>query len=67
MPSESLTELEQHIETLIQRCQELQQENADLRQRLAELNQSRNDLLDRNQQAANQVKRIIAQLKDQSQ
>jgi cell division protein ZapB len=60
-----LNNLESQIESLLLVREQLKAENHSLRQKLSKLLQERATLAEKNQQAANKVKRVISQLRNE--
>ena len=70
MTEATLTNLELTVENLLDSCsglktshKQLEDENISLRNRLSKLTQERAQLVDKNNIASNQIKRIITQLR----
>ena len=65
MSTAELTELESQVDYLIQSVKQLKSENLSLRHQLASNAKERSRLHTQNQKAAEQVKKIVSQLKDE--
>lgn len=63
MENETLANLEQKIDQLVELSAQLQKENLALRDREGNLVKERGQLLEKNEQARNRVERMIARLK----
>lgn len=63
MEDNFLEKIEQQIEDLIQLCQHLQNENDELRFERAKLKKEQRELLEKNQLAANHIRKVVNKLK----
>ena len=63
MKQSLFNKLEEQIVDLIEICKFLQTENNELRTKQAVLAQERNHLLERNRQAAEQVKKVVQRIR----
>ena len=65
MEMNNLSNLEQQIEYLILSRQQLKSENLSLQEKLIKLSNEQADLLDKNKRAAEEIKRLISQLRNE--
>lgn len=62
---QKFTAIEAHVQQLLDTLDRMQQENTFLRKKLSKLTQTRAVLVEKNRNAAEQVKRIISHLREE--